>query len=109
MINKYKKKAETTIIDFITLLEEMTHEYQPDVNENKRWISKHIEVLNKWMEYLKYAKSNDEWNELWGEVQNMSRILGCTLDNEFGRRHRKFQAILYKEITELIAALRSSQ
>ncbi len=100
-------KALNTAKDFLRLLEEMEITYNPRENINKRWIYKDQAVLKKWISELEAADSSEDYNALWQEVQNISRILGCTLDDELGRRYRLLQTKLFEEISEVISTSRS--
>lgn len=102
-----RTKALNTAKDFLRLLEEMESKYNPRENINKRWIYKDQAVLKKWIGKLEAADSSEDFNALWQEVQNISRILGCTLDDELGRRYRLMQTKLFEEMTTVIFTSRS--
>lgn len=84
----------------------MQEAYDPQVNLDMRWVLKDQERLGRWIGMLESAESPEAINELWREVQNISRIMGCTLDDELGQRYRQLKHELFSRVLDLVVEAR---
>lgn len=104
--SKHTDQALRTALEFQGLLHEMQEAYDPQVNLDKRWLLKDQEQLGRWIGMLEAAENPEAINELWREVQNISRIMGCTLDDELGQRYRQLEHELFSRVLDLVVEAR---
>ena len=105
-MNETISRALKTAREFMDLLREMELAYDARNDVSKRWVYKDQEILQKWIDALELAHTTEDVNAVWREIQDISRILGCTLEDALGERYRKLQSRLFEEMTEVIAAAR---
>jgi len=105
--NQVVSPALKTAQNFLKLLKEMEETYNSKNHINKRWVYKDQEVIQKWISRLEGAKFAEDFNGIWNEVQNITQILGCTIDDELGERYRVLQSKFFEDMTNVIEHARN--
>lgn len=84
----------------------MEQAYRPQAQVSMRWIYKDKEVMRGWIAKLQRAESVDDVNDLWREVQNIYRILECSLPDELGTQYRLLVERFFRDMESAVAEAR---
>lgn len=103
---RHTDQALKTARAFRSLLHDMERTYDPRVNDDMTWVLKHQEQLERWISMLESAEGPDDINELWGEVRNISHLMGCSLDDELGQRYRQLEHEFFNRVLDLVVDAR---
>ncbi len=95
-----------TAYRFLELLDRMVQVYRPQDHMNMRWIYKDREVMGEWIAKLETADTIEDINDLWREVQNVYRILECSLPDELGAEYRLLVNQFFQDMESVVAESR---
>jgi hypothetical protein len=104
--NQLVSPALKTARDFLILLQEMEDAYDSADSKNKSWVYKDQEVIQRWIAKLELVRNSEDFDGVWREVQNISKILGCTIDDDLGERYRILQSKFFEEMTKALHTFR---
>jgi len=96
----------STARQFLVLLNKMEQVYGPRGQINTRWIHDDKQVISRWISQLEEAKTAEDMNDLWREIQNISHILGCTIPDELGAQYRYLTSKFYADMESAVAESR---